>query len=369
MRKFFITESEKRSIRKMYGLNEQESYTRNLPTIDFEEAFPNNMVELSIAGARDNALNQLNNELRQAIERREIIDQISITVRAGHSPERATNRLPQGINSPDHDYDGLQGMTMEVCPTGQRNLGNNQLCWIKYGDRQWENGYTPITDGNVYLARKRGENLKSFLLQYLREQYPNIENINIVVDDQIGTDRKFVNAIINSSVSKKTEQLKKYNFYIEDIATQEDGIWYVPVSPVLVGWAKSKPTSIDDAKSKMEQVIKDRKVLVKNYPYAEGSQYEENFGLLKPYVEIKNYTTVGDNNSGSIINLGDGQVDIAKTFWYKDYETFNQEVKNLAKYNTAPPNRTENVAKTYGAAGFLERMPPPPKQSDTGTIR
>jgi hypothetical protein len=260
---------------------------------------------------------------------------------------------------------------MEVCPTGQRNLGNNQLCWIKYGDRQWENGYTPITDGNVYLARKRGENLKSFLLQYLREQYPNIENINIVVDDQIGSDRKFVNAIINSSVSKKPEKPEKptYNFYIEDIATQEDGIWYVPVSPVLVGWAKSKPTSIDDAKSKMEQIIGDRRTLVKNYPASKGTQYETNYGPFRPYVEIKNFKSIGESDTEAKTDLGDGQFDTAKKFWYEDYEPFNQEVETIDSYKTSKHQGTIDEKKTKGSAGYLVRQAPSPKQGNTGTIR
>lgn len=371
MPKFIITEEEKKSILKMYGLNEQEQ-TRSLPTIEFEEAFPNNMIDLYNREAYGRAIQELDNEINSASQGNENLDLISITIRSGHSPENATNRLPDGFKIPDHNYGGLQGMTTEVCPTGEKKLNNGLGCWIKFGDNQWKDNYTRIIEGNVFLAKQRGLKLKAMLEQYLRKKYPNAKSITITVDENIGTDRKFVSAVINSVVSKKpTEPVKTtkdiYNFYIEDLATQFENIWYIPVSPSLVGWGNKKPTSLEDATNIMKSIIKGRNVLVKNFPITKGSQYETSYGQFRPYIEIKNYSSVGNSDAESVTDLGDGSKDEAKKFSYKEYDIWNKEVQYIDQFKAQKHQGTVDQAKTNGSAGYLPRQAPAQKQQQPQT--
>lgn len=367
MPKFIITEEEKRSIRQMYGLNEQET-NRNLPTIEFEEAFPNNMIDLYNAEAYNRAIQELNNEIISAGREDEDLDSISITIRSGHSPENATNRLPEGFDRPDHNYGGLQGMTMQVCPSGRNRLETG-LCWIKFGDSQWRNNYTRITEGNVFLARQRGLKLKARLDQYLREQYPTLQRISIEADENIGTDRKFVSAVINSIVKKRPTEIESYNFFIEDLATQDNNIWYVPVSPSLIGWSEKKPNSLEDAVAIMKSKIKDRNVIVKNYPASKGSQYETNFGQFRPYIEIKGYDQVSNSDSGASTDLGDGTIDVAKKFSYRTFEPWDNEVRYIDNFKAQKHQGTTNEKKTSGSAGYLVRQAPPSKQQGPTTIQ
>lgn len=351
-----LTESDILKIVKKVIIKEQEEI-KNLPTIEFEEAFPDNMINLYNKDKVLLALSNLDNAIEAEKGEERELRSISITIRSGHSPANATNRLPEGFTKPDHNYGGLQGMTMEVCPENKNRTNDGKLCWLTKDNVNSKNNYTRIEDGNVYLAKQRGQKLKLKLEEYLSKKYG--AEINIIVDDNIGTDRKFVNAVINGVVYKNPLPELEFSFYIEDIGFESNGVWYVPASPNKVGLIfkneNEKPKTKEEAEKIMQNTVTDRKVLVLDYPGIEKTEYYKNVGPFRPFIEIKNYKKVTNSNADV------GGRDTAKSFFYENYPTFKKELDSLQKYKTSTYQYTGNQENTKGAAGFLKRIPPPTK--------
>lgn len=173
-------------------LSEQEQKT--LPTISFEETFPMNMVRIHDQSLLTNKMNELDQLINNSIQQEGgSIESISITINAGHSPEAATNGLPQGINEPDHDYEGK--LTMDIC-----KAGSVDKCWLPYARNKERR---PVPDGNSILAKLRGQNLKAYLQDYISKKYPGSKiTINF---GEIDKTKRFVNAVINGIVKGKAK--------------------------------------------------------------------------------------------------------------------------------------------------------------------
>jgi hypothetical protein len=179
---------------------DEQIVDENLPSINFEKSFKNNMVFVDGNNSEvQNAINQLDGYIQKSKDDEKELKSIDITINAGSSELRATNRLPEGVTKPDHDYGGIVPANMWT--TVDKRVQSAAITQIppSYNPNQ---GYYAIKDGNKYLAQKRAENLQKYLNEYLNKKYSGSAiKINIVGVNQ--TKKKFVNAVIDSIVFER----------------------------------------------------------------------------------------------------------------------------------------------------------------------
>ena len=133
----------------------------NLPSIDFEKSFKNNMVFVDGNNSEvQNAINQLDGYIQKSKEGEKELKSIGITINAGASELRATNRLPEGVTKPDHDYGGIVPANMWT--TVDKRVQSASITQLppSYNPNQ---GYYAIKDGNKYLAQKKGRKFTKIL--------------------------------------------------------------------------------------------------------------------------------------------------------------------------------------------------------------
>jgi len=177
-------------------IKEQEVQDSKYPPISFEESFAMNMVTIQNNQNVQQKLAQLD---KLIIDAGGELLRIDITINAGHSPEAATNGLPQGYDKPDHDYGGI--LSMNVCSEQIK-----EKCWMPF-NRASEK--TRVTDGNKYLAQQRANNLKLYLESYLTKKYPKAK-INITLGTVGPSDKRFVNAVITFLRGEKKKPKAPY---------------------------------------------------------------------------------------------------------------------------------------------------------------
>ena len=132
---------------------DEQMEEENLPSINFEKSFKNNMVFVDGNNSEvQNAINQLDGYIQKSKDDEKELKSIGITINAGASELRATNRLPEGVTKPDHDYGGIVPANMWT--TVDKRVQSAAITQIppSYNPNQ---GYYAIKDGNKYLAQKR----------------------------------------------------------------------------------------------------------------------------------------------------------------------------------------------------------------------
>lgn len=333
------------NMRRFKTKNLSEQITKALPPIAFNESFLDNMVMVYKTPQLTAALNTLNENIIAAKQEEDMrLQSISISINAGSTPLSATNSLPAGVTRPDHDYGGT--LSLNVCQPGQ-----SDQCWLPTARRDER---VLVPDGNSFLANQRALNLKVYLEQYLKGKYPGAD-INIKINNIDQSSTKFASAVIDGIVFKNPRP-DITNFYIEDYTINIKNKLYIPVSPSRV-WGKNKlNTNNDFTKEKAEALLKknvtDREVVVIKLNKAQDSQYEEWYGLNKPYVEVLNYKTQTQDKQTK---------DITK-FWFADYNSWLTEKNNIQKYKQATVAESVNQSKTLGAASFIGRLPALPQK-------
>jgi hypothetical protein len=348
MKKFLISEKQLKFIVDNFDLlNEQENIqTRSLPTIDFNNSFLDNMVKIYQNDNLNKTLSELDNYIKQARkENKEVLESISITIDAGSSSLPATNKLPAGINKPDHTYNGI--VPENKWTTSTKRIQQEAINKLP-SNYNPKNGYYRILDGNKYLAEQRANNLKIYLDQYIKNKYGNIK-IDINIKNVNESTTKFVSATIDSVVFKRKKILR--NFYIEDyIIKNSEGKYFVPISPSKVWGTKKLNSNNDFTKEKSQELLKkiitDREVLVIDYPKAKNSEYESTYGLNKPYVEIKKLIDI----------TPDEQLTGVYRAWFETFNDWETEKNYIQKYKQATATEGDvDKNKRFAGAGFIPR--------------
>ena len=348
MKKFLISEKQLKYIVDNFDLlNEQEEVTRSLPPIDFNNSFLDNMVKIYQNDILTKKLSELDNNINQSKkENSEILKSISITINAGSSSLPATNKLPTGINKPDHTYNGI--VPEDKWSTSTKRIQEEAVNKLP-SNYNPKNGYYRILDGNKYLSEQRANNLKIYLDQYIKNKYDDVQ-ISINIKDVNESTTKFVSATIDSIVYKKIPKIPR-DFYIEDyIVKNSEGKYFVPISPSKVWGTKKLNINNDFTKEKSQELLKkvitDREVLVIDYPKAKNTEYESNYGLNKPYVEIKKLIDI----------TPDEQLKGVYRAWFKTFNDWESEKNYIQKYKQATATEGDvDMNKRFAGAGFIPR--------------
>jgi len=174
-------------------ISEQDnSNTKTLATVVFDDTFDNNYITPKATWEQkgDQVVQKIQDQIKLGYK----LENIQITFNGGASPVPASNVYSLS-SEPKHDFGGL----LE-----------------KYSDKGWvkpgESGGTNIEpdkdgvkggkEGNRWLAKARGENLKKLLIPYLNGKMGiDIPEENIITTSEPGTE-KFVHATVTPKVSK-----------------------------------------------------------------------------------------------------------------------------------------------------------------------
>jgi len=306
----------------------------NLPSINFEKSFKNNMVFVDGNNSEvQNAINQLDGYIQKSKDDEKELKSIGITINAGASELRATNRLPEGVTKPDHDYGGIVPANMWT--TVDKRVQSAAITQIppSYNPNQ---GYYAIKDGNKYLAQKRAENLQKYLNEYLNKKYSGSAiKISIVGVNQ--TKKKFVDATINSIVFKEPEQ----QIYPYQIIYDWYRIGGKDTPYVLIDGANSKydkklqhsewGRGIKNLRQSFVDAVKATKsVSVAGYSKTKGGEVE--------------YYTFGTFN-GFIKRKGG-------TFYYKDEKSWLTDVKKINMMNPGEKSEVPGLEGIYADGSY-----------------
>lgn len=331
---------------------QQKPTIESLPVIDFRSTFKNNMVTLKNVKKEelDRALLELDDNIKKANTEDKDLKSITISIDAGASKIRATNRLPEGIEEPDHNY-GKKNITPDKWTTISNKNPLGEVDTIPDGYNP-NSGYYAIRDGNKYLANTRAVSLKKYLTKYIFNKYKIKPEIEIKTVDE--SSEQYASAKIESIVFKRPIPSNDEvfpNFYIEAYGIERDGKYYMGASPAKV-WGKERLNSkkdftLEKAQALADSRITEREIEVIENPKAKGTQGEEWYGLNKPYVEVKGYQKVSkDKNIEGVFK-----------WWFETYEKWLSEKNNLQKFREDKFKSSENQQKTSGAAGTLDRVP------------
>lgn len=320
-RRIQITESQLRYIIENVNRVDEQIIEENLPTISFEKSFKNNMVTIDPNNSEvQNAINQLDGYIEKARSENKELKSIDISINAGASDARATNRLPEGVSKPDHDYGGI--VPANKWTTVNKRVQSSAISQLpsNYNPNQ---GYFAIKDGNKYLAQKRAENLQKNLNTYLNKKY-NGAQIKVNIVDVNQTNKKFVDATINSIVFDTPPASIKYPYIIVydwyQIGNSDKP--YVAFAGVdgysdYIGYDGWGEDNLNPNKKKFMQLISsENDVEVAGFNYkAGGSAFPVDFALMS-------YGSFG----GFVARDGN-------TFYYTDEKAWLEAAKKISKMN------------------------------------
>ena len=198
-------------------LNQSVLDKENLPAVNFNKAFRDNMVGVYINDAGlQSILKDLEDHINKAEKERKKLESITIDINSGSSPENATNRLPKGVSQSDHTYGG-------IVPKDKWTRSNDYKGNVKDLPHDYtpNKGYYGIEGGNKFLAQNRAINLSKKLRSYFKNKYKIIPSFKI----NAKTDTKqFVNAEIKSVAFKMIAPKKQtHQKYIQQILNVPPG--------------------------------------------------------------------------------------------------------------------------------------------------
>ena len=332
MKKFLITEKQLKFIVDNFDmLNEQENIqTRSLPTIDFNSTFLDNMVKIYQNDNLTNALSELDQNINKYRKKNKKLKSISVIINAGSSTPTATNSLPSGVNHPDHEYNGL--LSINVCEKGKKDK-----CWLPSSRRDER---VNITNGNIYLANQRANNLKVYLEKYLRDKY-GVAQITINIKDVKESTTKFASAVIDGIVWENeipTEQFRWDYFKINRM--YPNGPLNFTYQDILQNASSWTTTGINTWLGKIVEFG-----LVKN-----SKQTKDKFGnVIFTYpADLKNYDVIGNeinkyfNNEKTLLKSGKEN----ELYGKKLYDILNTQIPSLqGKLLENPPFQVDRVIK------------------------
>ena len=314
----------------------------NLPSIDFEKSFKNNMVFVDGTNSEvQNAINQLDGYIQKSKEGEKELKSIGIIINAGASELRATNRLPEGVTKPDHDYGGIVPANMWT--TVDKRVQSAAITQLppSYNPNQ---GYYAIKDGNKYLAQKRAENLQKYLNGYLNKKYSGSAiKINIVGVNQ--TKKKFVNAVIDSIVFEiPKREVYKYQIIYD---------WY------QIGGKDTPYVLIDGKNSKYDKKLQ----------HSEWGRGIKN--LRQSFVEAvestKSVSVAGYTKTSGPGGRGVGEVEFyafgtfngfssrkGSTFYYTDEKSWLSDVKKINMMNPAEKTIVNGLDGIYAKGVYVK---------------
>ena len=335
-----------------------------LKPVPFTNAFQNNMVKVYKNAALDKALQELDAQIQSKIKEGKKLQSISVEVDAGASKLAATNRLPEGVSTPDHHYDGIvpkgKWTTYKINnPKQNAPVGKGGIP----GDYNPTSGYYRIKDGNNYLANQRANNLKVYLEEYLTEKYEAkvIVTINFI---EIKNER-YASAVITGVVMKEPPE-QFTNFYISaPVKEVEDGKFYMGASPVGIWGKKKLNTNNDFTVEKAQELAKKnitdktgRDVRVMENPALKDTKYPSSwYGKNQAWIEVKNHLIQTPNKQQK------GVID----YWFKNYQDWENEKNNLQKYRENKAEGSMDQAKTRGGYSFTGTDPALPDYVEKST--
>ena len=269
-----------------------------------------------------------------------------------------TQALQTAINSINTFIQQNPGGTYVVNIAGMESQVPNQAAFSEIGS----------------LARARAATVEEFIKAGVTQGVPITYNSTGVQGDtaydkgagDTPGDDKFtqqqkVDVNISLADVEKDTFLPLTNFYIETVKGKEgkDGKYYIPARPKEI-WGPGKHNTKKDfdlatAQALANKNITDRKVIVGPAPENKDKQAYNFFGLNKPYVEVKGYRTMTDDQH----NKG-----IVK-FWFDGFDKWNNEKGGLSNYIILTGEEA-NQANTKGAASFgTGRTPALPGDPET----
>lgn len=321
---------------------DEQMEEENLPSINFEKSFKNNMVFVDGNNSEvQNAINQLDGYIQKSKDDEKELESIGVTINAGASELRATNRLPEGVTKPDHDYGGIVPANMWT--TVDKRVQSAAITQIppSYNPNQ---GYYAIKDGNKYLAQKRAENLQKYLNEYLNKKYSGSAiKISIVGVNQ--TKKKFVDATINSIVFSTPPQPQSKYIIIYD--------WY------QIGGKDTPYVLIDGENSKYDKKL-------------QHSQWGRGIkNLRQSFVDAveatKSVSVAGYTKTSGPGGIGVGEIEFytfgtfngfndrkGSVFYYADEESWLSDVKKINMMNPAEKTIVNGLDGIYAKGVYVK---------------
>jgi hypothetical protein len=321
---------------------DEQIVDENLPSINFEKSFKNNMVFVDGNNSEvQNAINQLDGYIQKSKDDEKELKSIDITINAGSSELRATNRLPEGVTKPDHDYGGIVPANMWT--TVDKRVQSAAITQIppSYNPNQ---GYYAIKDGNKYLAQKRAENLQKYLNEYLNKKYSGSAiKINIVGVNQ--TKKKFVNAVIDSIVFEIPDIPENRYIIIYD--------WY------QIGGKDTPYVLIDGENSKYDKKLQ----------HSQWGRRKKN--LSQSFVDAveatKSVSVAGYTKTSGPGGRGVGEIEFyafgtfngfngrkGSIFYYTDEESWLSDVKKINMMNPAEKTIVNGLDGIYAKGVYVK---------------
>jgi hypothetical protein len=321
---------------------DEQIVDENLPSINFEKSFKNNMVFVDGNNSEvQNAINQLDGYIQKSKDDEKELKSIDITINAGASELRATNRLPEGVTKPDHDYGGIVPANMWT--TVDKRVQSAAITQIppSYNPNQ---GYYAIKDGNKYLAQKRAENLQKYLNEYLNKKYSGSAiKINIVGVNQ--TKKKFVNAVIDSIVFEIPDIPENRYIIIYD--------WY------QIGGKDTPYVLIDGENSKYDKKLQ----------HSQWGRRKKN--LSQSFVDAveatKSVSVAGYTKTSGPGGRGVGEIEFyafgtfngfngrkGSIFYYTDEESWLSDVKKINMMNPAEKTIVNGLDGIYAKGVYVK---------------
>ena len=184
-------------------IDEQDnSNTKTLATVVFDDTFDDNYITPKATWEQkgDQVVQKIQDQIKLGYK----LENIQMTFNGGASPVPASNVYSLS-SEPNHDFGGLL----------EKYSDNG---WVKPGESGGTNiepdkdGVKGGKEGNRWLAKARGENLKKLLIPYISGKLGiAIPAENIIITSEPGTE-KFVHATITPKVSIKGKSPDKTNY-------------------------------------------------------------------------------------------------------------------------------------------------------------
>jgi hypothetical protein len=159
---------------------------------NFGDLFLPNMVTISKDDRYRAAMNEFFTSLARRKKAGEVIKSISINIVSSATGDRATNKLPDGVNAPDHDYGGR--VPSNQWTTVNKRVSADEVDRLPDGYNP-QSGYYAIRGGNQFLTQTRANNIESVLVNALVNTY-KIPQEKITVNKQslLDQDLRYVTA-------------------------------------------------------------------------------------------------------------------------------------------------------------------------------
>jgi len=199
-----------------------EQQEQDFPIQDLETTFINNYVVPDMAKFKVEIQPTID-QIKALIEKNWTLDQLQIKIESGASKLSATNRYELS-EPPNHNFQTVGVDNGGLLPTQG---------WVPKAGTPYNatTGWVKIPKGNAFLAKTRGDQLKTALTTYLKSQQLAIPTDFILIDTGVKKDKKFV------SVSLKTKAT--FTPEPETIPWDKEGLlWNLGGGDEIMDWTK-----------------------------------------------------------------------------------------------------------------------------------